>query len=354
MRFRNPHIGFDDRLFTAFGIPLIGILIPLVFGGIYFDEGAVYWINVGVSCIYTAIYWFTARALMIRLHRQYPEAEQLGLRVRRLAALFVPFIIAICLLSYLVIPEAYGAKTNFLQSVLMSTILTVSVASIYESVYLLHRYREVQLEREQLLRERVQTELEALRNQVNPHFLFNSLNTLADLISEDAARAEQYVQELSKVYRYVLEIQTRELIPMQEELDFLHSYLYLLRTRFGDKIQVHFAIPENLYNRHIVPLSLQLLFENAIKHNVVSEARPLHIDVYSENGVDLVVRNNFQPRQHPVNGHDHSTKKGLDNLRNRYRLLANRAVETLATTTSFTVVVPTLSTAESLVANFSK
>lgn len=354
MRFRNLHIGFDDRLFTALGIPLIGILIPIVFGGIYFDEGAFYWINAAVSCLYTAIYWFTARALLIRLHRRYPEAEQLGLRVRRLAVLFIPFIIAVCLLSYLLVPEEYGGKSNFLQSVLMSTILTVSVASIYESVYLLHRYREVQLEREQLLRERVQTELEALRNQVNPHFLFNSLNTLADLISEDALRAEQYVQELSKVYRYVLEIQTRELIPMQEELDFLHSYLYLLRTRFGDKIQVHFAIPESLYNRHIVPLSLQLLFENAIKHNVVSEAKPLHIEVYSENGLDLVVRNHVQPRQLPVNGQDHSTKKGLDNLRNRYRLLANRTVETVVSTTTFTVVVPTLSTAESHAANLAR
>jgi sensor histidine kinase YesM len=354
MRFQNAHIGFDDRLFTLLGIPLLGMLIPVVFGGIGIKAGQLYWVSAAISGGYTAIYWFTARALMIRLHRIYPEADQLGLRVRWLAILFVPFIVAICGLSYVLIPSDYSGGSDFLQSVLMSTILTVSVAGIYESVYLLHRFREVQLEREQLLRERVQTELEALRNQVNPHFLFNSLNTLADLISEDPLRAEQYVQELSKVYRYVLEIQTRELIPMQEELDFLHSYLYLLRTRFGDKIQVHFAIPESLHSRHIVPLSLQLLFENAIKHNVVSEARPLHIEVFSENGADLMVRNNLQPRQLPAGSQDPSTKKGLDNLRNRYRLLANRMVETVATASSFTVVVPTLAPADSASPNLAR
>ncbi len=346
MRFRNRHIGFDDRLFTALGIPVIGLLIPVVFGGVYFDEGAYYWSNAGISAIYTSIYWFTARFMMIRLHQRFPNAEQLGLRVRWLAAMFIPFILTICTLSYFLIPEQSPEEQNFLQSVLMSAILTTSVASIYESIYLLNRYREVQVEREQLLREKVQTELEALRSQVNPHFLFNSLNTLADLISEDPVRAEQYVQELSKVYRYILEIQSRELIPMQEELDFLHSYIYLLRTRFGDKLQVRFAIPESLYHRHIVPLSLQLLFENAIKHNVISAARPLLIEVYSENGTDLVVRNNLQPRQQPDSTSENSTKKGLANLRNRYRLLCNRAVETASLTGNFTVVVPTLTAAE--------
>lgn len=346
MRLQNQHLGFDDRLFTLLGIPVIGLLIPVVFGGVYFDEGPLYYINALFSIGYTAIYWMAARFLMIWLHQRYPEAEQLRQRVQWLAGLFIPFILIICGLSYWLLEPMPGEKTIFLQNVLMSLILTVSVAGVYESIYLLNRYREVQLEREQLMKEKVQTELEALRNQVNPHFLFNSLNTLADLISEDPVRAEQYVQELSKVYRYVLEIQTQELIPMQVELNFLHSYIYLLRTRFGDKLQVKFAIPESLYDRHIVPLSLQLLFENAIKHNVVSAAKPLLIEVYSENGHDLMVRNNLQPRQQPGMPVQDSTKKGLANLRNRYRLLSNRVVETVEQSGNFTVCIPTLTTAE--------
>ncbi len=340
------HIGFNDRLFTLLGIPLVGLLIPIVFGGASIGQGSQYWINAVVSTAYTALYWLSARVLMIHLHRRFPEGDQLGLRVRWMAGLFTPFILLTCTISFYSIPASPNENPNFLQSVLMSSFITLAIAGIYESIYLLQRYRAVQLEREQLLREKMQTELEALRNQVNPHFLFNSLNTLAELISEEPRRAEQYVQELSKVYRYVLEIQNRELIPMQEELDFLHSYIYLLRTRFGDKLRVRFALPESLYHRHIVPLSLQLLFENAIKHNVVSAANPLLIEVFSENGKDLVVRNNLQPRQQPAMEQETSTRKGLNNLRNRYRLLSNQVLEVAETAGSFTVVVPTLNPGE--------
>jgi LytS/YehU family sensor histidine kinase len=330
-------LGFDDRPFTALGIPVMGLLIPLVFGGHRMSDGYGYWIDAAFSTGYAGLYWLVARAVMLRLHRRYPQPEELRQRVAGLAAVMVPFILVICGLSHLLLPDDPQFTQPFYQTVLMSALLTALVATIYESVYLLSRLRDIQIEREQLLREKIQTELEALRHQVNPHFLFNSLNALADLIHEDADRAERYVQELSRVYRYVLEIQRRELIRLQEELDFLDSYLYLLRTRFGDKLQVDLDIPDALRHRWIVPLTLQLLFENAIKHNVVSAARPLRVTVQAE-GDRLVVRNNLQVRPHP----EPSTGKGLDNLRNRYRLLGERVIEAAATAAEFRVSVPTL------------
>ncbi len=331
------YLGFNDRLFTALGIPIMGMLIPLIFGGREFSDGTVYWVDAAFSTAYAGLYWVVARELMIRLHRRFPEPEQLRYRIVWLAVFFVPFILAVCGLSYWLIPSSVENGQPIYQTVLMSALLTALIATIYESIYLLSRLRDIQVEREQLLREKIQTELEALRNQVNPHFLFNSLNALADLIHEDAHRAEQYVQELSKVYRYVLEIQQRELIRLHEELAFLDSFLFLLRTRFGDKLQVEFDIPEGLKSRWIVPLSLQLLFENAIKHNVVSAARPLKVRVRAE-GYDLVVSNNLQVKPHP----EASTGKGLDNLRNRYRLLGERVVEAVSSATEFRVTVPTL------------
>lgn len=331
------YLGFNDRLFTALGIPIMGMLIPLIFGGREFSDGTVYWVDAAFSTGYAGLYWVVARELMIRLHRRFPEPEQLRYRIIWLTLYLVPIILFVCTASKLLIPEDPAFTQPLYQTILMSALLCALVSTIYESIYLLSSIRDIQVEREQLLREKIQTELEALRNQVNPHFLFNSLNALADLIHEDAQRAEKYVQELSKVYRYVLEIQQRELIRLHEELAFLDSFLFLLRARFGDKLQVEFDIPEDLKSRWIVPLSLQLLFENAIKHNVVSAARPLKVRVRAE-GYDLVVSNNLQVKPHP----EASTGKGLDNLRNRYRLLGERVVETVSSATEFRVTVPTL------------
>jgi sensor histidine kinase YesM len=334
------HLGFDDRLFVALGIPLTGMLIPVVFKGEAFN-GTPYWMDGAIASVYTALFWLLARGIMLKLHRRYRQPEELRQRLTWLVGIMVPVIVLVSWGGCKI--PGQGEAPPLSQLILMSSFISALIIAIYEGIYLFSRLRDIQVDREKLLREKIQTELEALRNQVNPHFLFNSLNALADLIHEDADRAERYVQELSKVYRYVLEIQQRELIRLHEELDFLDSFLFLLRTRFGDKLQVALDIPENLKTRWIVPLSLQLLFENAIKHNVVSAARPLTVTVRSE-GYDLVISNNLQEKPSP----EASTGKGLDNLRNRYRLLGDRVVEAVKGATDFEVRIPTLDTPATL------
>ena len=164
--------------------------------------------------------------------------------------------------------------------------------------------------------------MEGLKSQVNPHFLFNSLNTLIYIIPENTDRAIQFVQKLSKVYRYILEIRDKKLIPLEEELDFLHSYIFLLKERFGDNLEVNLSIPSDILVQQVVPLSLQILFENAIKHNIISDKHPLKIEVFFKDE-KLVVQNNLQLKKQAMP----STKVGLQNIKNRYAFFTDEKVD---------------------------
>ena len=190
-------------------------------------------------------------------------------------------------------------------------------------------------ETETLKRENLAAQLDALRTQVNPHFLFNNLNTLSSLILENPEHAVDFVQELSKVYRHILEVKDEKSISLKDELEVLNAYTFLLKTRFDKNLQVNINIPPEKMQQKIVPLSLQILMENAIKHNIVSADKPLHIDVFTENG-SLVVSNNLQMKKQ-IN---ESTGIGLDNIRNRYKLLSNKPVKVTESETNFTVSIP--------------
>ena len=178
---------------------------------------------------------------------------------------------------------------------------------------------------------------ESLKSQIDPHFLFNSLNVLTSLISENPKQAERFTTKLSKVYRYVLEQRNKELIPLSEELQFARTYMELLQMRFEDAIQ--FEIPESASSDDvkIVPLSLQLLLENAVKHNVVSSSKPLKLIIHEEKG-ELLIENNINPKE----AIGKSTKVGLKNITDRYRLLTKRIVSITNDNKVFRVRLPLL------------
>jgi hypothetical protein len=178
---------------------------------------------------------------------------------------------------------------------------------------------------------------ESLKSQIDPHFLFNSLNVLTSLIGENPRQAERFTTKLSKVYRYVLEQRNKELIPLEEELRFARTYMELLQMRFEDAIQ--FDIPEKASDDElkIVPLSLQLLLENAVKHNVVSSSKPLKIRIFEKEG-NLIVENNINPKE----AIGKSTKVGLRNIADRYRLLTKRSVFIENNSKTFEVSLPLL------------
>lgn len=186
--------------------------------------------------------------------------------------------------------------------------------------------QKIMVENQQLKTENLKNQYETLKNQLNPHMLFNSLNTLYALVRENPDKAQDYISQLSKVMRYTLKQDSdieRSTISLQEELNFINSYIYLLKMRFEDNISFVFDIDNSLLMKKIPRMAIQLLVENAVKHNEISNRNPLHITIRTIGDETIEVANNLQPRR----GTTTSTGIGLNNLRKRYRLLFNKDIE---------------------------
>lgn len=189
----------------------------------------------------------------------------------------------------------------------------------------------------ELQKENLCSQLEALKNQIDPHFLFNNFSTLALIIEENPETAVSFVQELSSVYRYVLQMKADTPVALKEELDFIQSYRFLMAKRFGENLILSIQIPETFYPYLVMPLSLQLLVENAIKHNIISMKKPLTIEVCIKEG-RLAVINNLQKKSLP----ERTTHIGLENIKNRYRLVSEQQVVITQTESKFMVQIPLL------------
>ena len=191
---------------------------------------------------------------------------------------------------------------------------------------------------ERLEKEKSQVQFDNLKNQLNPHFLFNALTSLNGLIFENQGLASQFLQHLSKVYRYVLQNKDKNFVPLQTELDFIENYVFLLRTRFQQALgQLQFDISEAGRERAIVPVTLQILIENALKHNIADVERPLKVEVMTI-GDYFVVSNNLQLRKLV----ETSNKQGLENLRSLYQFLTKKPVIVEQTDDRFAVKIPLL------------
>ena len=236
---RRRYIGFDDRLAVLFGIPLLSVVSYVLFvrPGEYPGYGAMLTCLL-FSAVQVAFYWVILRAALINLRARFPGERDIYRRVVILGSL--------CLLLFAVmefgidpllrrwLPAAMTAhlvKLPVSFSAAVALTLCTLVVSVYESIYFFTKYRQSVLEQERLARANVQTQLSALQQQVNPHFLFNSLNTLATIIPEDPRLATRFVQRLAAVYRRLLEYRHEDLIPLREELTALEDYIFLLKTR---------------------------------------------------------------------------------------------------------------------------
>ncbi|MGB5363070.1 MAG: 2TM domain-containing protein [Aureibaculum sp.] len=220
---------------------------------------------------------------------------------------------------------------------LTSLLITVVASIFFHAVYFYQELQKRKVTEQKIIAGTASAQFDALKNQLDPHFLFNSLNVLTSLIDENPEAAQQFTTSLSKVYRYVLEQKNKELVTVDEELQFARTYVNLLKMRFEDSIV--FEIPEKSENPEakVVPLSLQLLLENAVKHNVVNASKPLYIKIYEKEG-NLVVENNLQSKEVIKR----SSGVGLTNIKQRYALLTNRKVLIQKTSASFIVEIPML------------
>jgi LytS/YehU family sensor histidine kinase len=223
-------------------------------------------------------------------------------------------------------------------TVMMMMICVLFITHIYETVFLVREAESEKLKKEQLERARAEAELEALKNQIDPHFIFNSLNTLSHLIEKNPVKAKQFNDNLADVYRYILQNKARELVLLHEEMVFLNDYFSLLKIRFEQAVQLQIGINPAMYDQYLIPpISLQILVENAIKHNEFTDAVPLVITIEMQND-ELIIHN--QVRKKILR--KASSRIGLQNLGERYRLTTSKEIGVTESASDFTVSLPVL------------
>lgn len=251
-------------------------------------------------------------------------------------------VLALIILRFIVVvyflggnPETFlnNSKSYFI----FSLSITINVSLFFYIFYFYNASTKKKVTDSEVVAKTETAKYESLKSQLDPHFLFNSLNVLTSLIGENPALAEKFTTKLSKVYRYVLEQKNKDLISLEEELEFAKIYMELLKMRFEDAVE--FDIPENVGNPElkIVPLSLQILLENAVKHNVISTDSPLTIKIYEDNGY-LTVENRIN-RKSVV---EKSTKVGLNNIKERYALITKKPVRIQEENKLFKITLPLL------------
>ena len=231
--------------------------------------------------------------------------------------------------------DTRGMEVQLSQRLILSSFCNSVILLIAEIFFYKQQYQENKTQLAVMEKEKAQYQFEALKNQINPHFLFNSLNVLSSLAYQDAAKANLFAKELSSVYRYLLTTQELMKVPLQDELDFVKSYTYLEQIRFGDSLHINLTYDEQALSRSIVPASIQMLVENALKHNINTRESPLVIDIrISEENV--TVTNILQLRSSVS-----KNRMGLDNLEKQYRI-HGKHIEVMKSDFMFTVVLPLL------------
>lgn len=301
-------------------------------------------INFGYTLLYGMSLYFANASLFIYLDSVF-EVERFTKR-RVVIGFLGSFILSVFVIFLLRMVEDVLIEGEnfevFIQNessanYLVTTIITFFVTLAFHAFYFYKAYQENKVKEQKIIAGTASAQFESLKNQIDPHFLFNSLNVLSSLIEENPESAQKFTTSLSKIYRYVLEQKDKELVSVEEELKFAKTYMNLLKMRFENSIT--FEVPENFDNDEakVVPLSLQLLLENCIKHNVVSETKPLHIKISIENN-QLVVANKLQKKEVL------SDRKGvgLQNIVNRYAILTKRKVLVEENEQEFKIFLPIL------------
>ena len=326
-------------------------MMPVLFAvGNYYFIGERYFTHLptfwrGTALIFV-LYWFSVVTLTLVIRAviaRFPEVRQtrprllvMLLAVGSLTVLLAVFDVgAYSLMPGLQVPFSWEAVWPIL---VLGGVFDVFLCAALGLFYTFEKWRQNQAESERLERMALQHQFDALKGQVNPHFLFNSLNTLSSLISEDTQQAEDFVEDLAKIYRYMLQAGKEEWVLVSAELDFLRVYARLLQVRYGRSLQVELPTEATYPDLALLPLSLQTLIDNAIKYNLMTAARPLRVQVEVMPSQQVRVQNNLQPKTRTIE----TGESGLKTLVNKYRLLTKEPVQVAETTTAFVVTLPLL------------
>jgi two-component system LytT family sensor kinase len=298
-------------------------------------------IKTGLAVVFMTLIWESDRKFIRLFLKRYPTRSQ---AVRRLL-----WTITACFLLTAVILWIAGWVASLLLTGHISfqpksrdaifssaVLLTFMIVGIYEALRIWVLLGQSEKEKEQLKIANLQSQLEALKQQVNPHFLFNSLNSLGALIEENPKQAGQFLEELSSVYRYLLRSNEQDLISLTTELDFIRSYFHLLKTRHGDGLELHLRVDEHYHHYQLPPLTLQLLVENAVKHNIILPEQPLVIEITTTAEGNVRVINNLQRKPSRVI----SNGVGISNILSKYQMLSQPSPTVHEHNGHFLVILP--------------
>jgi sensor histidine kinase YesM len=341
MMYIKPHL--LKALFIGVVIFLVSLLIEFISVGNEVFSPRLY-VHFLYCMLYSVALYLVNAALFVFLDKVFKDNIYAVKRIiigfvgSFLISLFTIFLLRI----FLNIIVEKKSMTDFLANETPSNYIESSIITfiILLGVHALHFYKaynENKVKEQKIIAGTANAKFESLKNQIDPHFLFNSLNVLSSLIEENPENAQRFTTSLSKIYRYVLEQKDKELVSVDEELAFAKTYMNLLKMRFENSLFYEMPTTAISAEAKVVPLSLQLLLENTVKHNVVSEQRPLHIRIYVE-GDYLAVQNDYQKKEVL----QERQGVGLQNIVNRYGIISNRKVLIAQNEQTFTVKIPIL------------
>jgi len=321
--------------------PFALILNYVLFGNRYFSTWGSFFLASFITTLVIFIVYICCGMIATVMRNRFPKYSQTFKRILFSLLIYVAMMwaaISVLFWGYDYI-GFLGYEINMVKYVwalVVGAFCNLLATSFNEGAAFFEKWREVVDEAEQLKKENLQSQLEGLKGQVNPHFLFNSLNSLSSLISEDPDKAEKFLDEMSKVYRYLLRTNEDGLTTLDAEMQFIHSYFHMLKTRYADGLEMETQIGEQYLDYQLPPLTLQMLVENAVKHNMILKNSPLRILIMTTNSGKLVVSNNLQRKDRKVT----SNKVGLTNIVNKYRLMKQEEIAVRDDGKEFAVVVP--------------
>ncbi|MDF2188407.1 sensor histidine kinase [Paraflavitalea sp. CAU 1676] len=332
------------KLYTfLLSMPVIDLAInQILYGARLWSEWRIWALSFPLVFVLGGLSWYSRITASGRIDKRFPELDQTWKRLRykmllSVLSMMTSVTVVLTLYSLLHIHGYHFRPADVWKGAILALSVNILFETLYDADHAIARYKAAEEEKEMLRQANFREELDALKNQVNPHFLFNCFNTLSSLIHEDKPRADRFLNELSKVYRYLLKNNEVGLSTVASELRFVDSYFQLLQTRYGEGIQLQVE-PDARYTNWLLPsLSLQLLIENAVKHNIVSKTQPLLIRLYFRDS-RLIVTNNLQRRMAKMP----SSKIGLRNIQLKYALLQYPSFTLTETEGAFTVSLPLL------------
>jgi sensor histidine kinase YesM len=332
-----------ENITMLIGVPIVGFLLTFIFISneniIFFSRGHLF--SVLTSIIVTAINWAGCRFIVVKLWSKYPW----HLKPTKHIFIEIPVVIGftIGLMSLMTVIDIktsgnFFSHEIFWHNTFFVIILTLFIVSFHEALFFYYQWKENFNKSLVLEKANIKAEYDTLKSQINPHFLFNSLNTLISYVENNDV-ATKYVYNLSDFLRYTLDNKDTDIKLLRDELNLVRKYIYLQKSRFKEHLIIDIDIPEKYYHYTIPPLALQMLVDNAIKHNIISKDKPLEINIFIEPEIYIVVENNLQKRYET-----NSTKQGLINIKNRYAFLSEKDIIISEKNNKFTVKLPLVKT----------